>query len=102
MYLKFFLRIHRIVLQKIIKVFFIENNPASSLLSLSLKFLAQQHWHAQCHHVIYLSLLLCHSHMVYSVLQPEYSQYFGFTEGEVKDLTTKSQLENLLPEIKDW
>jgi hypothetical protein len=39
---------------------------------------------------------------VYSVLQPEYSQYFGFTEAEVVDVAAKAQLENLLPQIKDW
>lgn len=39
---------------------------------------------------------------VYSILQPDYSQYFGFTETEVIDIAKKSEAENLLPEIKNW
>jgi hypothetical protein len=39
---------------------------------------------------------------VYSILNNKYSQYFGFTESEVDDLLTQSQLATSASEIKTW
>lgn len=39
---------------------------------------------------------------VYLLLQPEYSQHFGFTEAEVTDLLTRSDLIQHGPVVKDW
>lgn len=39
---------------------------------------------------------------VYSVLNPKYSQYFGFTEAEVNNLFTQANLNNDPARIKDW
>jgi hypothetical protein len=39
---------------------------------------------------------------VYSVLQNEYSQYFGFTEEEMDYILRESNLTNKAKEIKDW
>jgi hypothetical protein len=39
---------------------------------------------------------------VYSLLHPQYSNYFGFTEEEVTNLAKKANLTDKLPEIKDW
>ena len=39
---------------------------------------------------------------VYSVLQPEYAEYFGFTESEVQELLKKYNLEAKTEDIKYW
>jgi Predicted AAA-ATPase/PD-(D/E)XK nuclease superfamily len=39
---------------------------------------------------------------VYSLLRPEYSQYFGFTEEEVMQLLKEGDLEEKLEEIREW
>lgn len=39
---------------------------------------------------------------VYSMLRPEYGEYFGFTESEIDELLKKSQLTDQSPEIKYW
>lgn len=39
---------------------------------------------------------------VYSLLQSQYGQYFGFTEDEVFSLLQRSQLEEKKEEIRDW
>jgi hypothetical protein len=39
---------------------------------------------------------------VYSLLRPEYSQYFGFTEEEVDQLLKKGDLEKKREEIREW
>jgi hypothetical protein len=39
---------------------------------------------------------------VYSILSPEYSEYFGFTEDEVTDLLEQANLQNQAEEIKKW
>jgi hypothetical protein len=39
---------------------------------------------------------------VYSLFRPEYSQYFGFTEEEVNDLFSKSQVDITLESMRDW
>jgi hypothetical protein len=39
---------------------------------------------------------------VYSILRPEYSQYFGFTEPEVNDLLKHSKLTIGINAIRDW
>jgi len=39
---------------------------------------------------------------VYSVLNPKYSEYFGFTEKEVSDLIQQFHLEEYSDEIRDW
>jgi len=39
---------------------------------------------------------------VYTLLQSEYSQYFGFTEQEVDELCKKAAIETKLENIRDW
>lgn len=39
---------------------------------------------------------------VYSLLRPEYSEHFGFTETEVNAILAKSDLSEKAPEIKAW
>ena len=39
---------------------------------------------------------------VYSVLRPEYAEYFGFTEAEVRELLQKDHLESKTDDIKYW
>jgi Predicted AAA-ATPase/PD-(D/E)XK nuclease superfamily len=39
---------------------------------------------------------------VYSLLNNQYSQYFGFTEAEVNQLLEKSNLQECYPQIRDW
>lgn len=39
---------------------------------------------------------------VYSLLHPEYGQYFGFTEDEVLKLLAQSKQESSIESIKDW
>ncbi|CAN5289092.1 AAA family ATPase [soil metagenome] len=39
---------------------------------------------------------------VYSLLHSQYSQYFGFTEAEVKELLVMAKLEPLLNDIRSW
>ena len=40
--------------------------------------------------------------VVYSLLQPEYSQHFGFTEGEVSDLLMQANMIDKETEVKKW
>ena len=39
---------------------------------------------------------------VYSIIQSEYGQYFGFTEEEVLNLLQRSDLQSHMPDIRDW
>ncbi len=39
---------------------------------------------------------------VYSLIQSQYGQYFGFTEAEVTDLLQRSKLEHKSAEIRNW
>ena len=39
---------------------------------------------------------------VYSLLRPEYSSCFGFTESEVQDLLTQAERQAHLPEVQRW
>ncbi|HQS93352.1 MAG TPA: AAA family ATPase [Alphaproteobacteria bacterium] len=40
--------------------------------------------------------------MIYSVLDSEFSTYFGFTEFEVKDLLCQAGMQDKFPDVKDW
>ncbi|HQS83618.1 MAG TPA: AAA family ATPase [Alphaproteobacteria bacterium] len=39
---------------------------------------------------------------IYSILNPKYSSYFGFTEPEVTELLTQAKMGSTLPNVKDW
>ncbi len=39
---------------------------------------------------------------VYSVTSPNYSEYFGFTEDEIKSITDYYELSDRIPEMKEW